>query len=216
MIELHGRQIERALIVDDQQDAREAYQFIVEDMDLQPYPVPGPLDDLPAFIRSIQPNDVVLCDFHLKKRTYAHWDGDRLVAECFKAGVPGVLCTTIANAPIGRDHLRYIPSLLDAGAPEPQQLYQAWEKCVRELDGRFEPNRRPWRTLVRIADLDPEHRRVYVVLPAWNAYQKVRLEMDDLPSEIQELVELDRRFHAQVNTGANDHHQLFFDGWETK
>ena len=75
MIEVHGRQIERALIVDDEQHARDAYEYVVEDMDLQPHQVTGPLDDLAGFIASIEPNDAVLSDFHLRKRTYASWDG---------------------------------------------------------------------------------------------------------------------------------------------
>ena len=168
MIEVHGRQIERALIVDDEQHARDAYEYVVEDMDLQPHQVTGPLDDLAGFIDSIEPNDAVLSDFHLRKRTYARWDGDRLVAACFRARVPSVLCTTIADPPIRRDCLRYIPGLLNTGTPEPAELRRAWEKCVLELDGRFEPRRRGWRTLVRIADVDVDHRCVYVVVPAWD------------------------------------------------
>ena len=216
MIEIQGRQIERALIVDDEKDARDAYEYVIEDMELSPHQVTGPVDDLPEFIGSIKPSDAVLCDFHLKKRTYAKCDGDLLVAACLQAGVPSVLCTTIADAPIRRDCLRYIPGLLNTGTPEPAELRRAWEKCVLELDGRFEPRRRPWRTLVRIADVDLDRRCVYVVVPAWNVHKKVRIDNDNLPLEIQELVEPDRRFHAFVNTGAKSHRELFFDDWETK
>ena len=216
MIEIQGRTIERALIVDDEEDARNAYKYVIEDMKLSPLQITGPVNDLPTFIHSIEPNDAVLCDYHLKKRTYAKWDGDRLVAECFRAGVPSVLCTTIADAPIRRDFLRYIPGLLKTGTPEPAELRGAWEKCVLELDGRFEPRRRAWRTLVRIADVDPDHRCVYVIVPAWNVDRKVPIHNDNLPPEIQTLVEPGRRFHALVNTGAKSHRDLFFDGWETK
>ena len=216
MIELQGRQVERALIVDDDPQARDAYEYLIEDMGLQPYKVPGPLNDLEIFFRSIGPKDAVLCDFHLKKRAYANWDGDRLVAECYRAKIPSVLCTTIADAPVRRNYLRYIPGFVSTGTPEPQVLHQAWEKCALELDGSFEPKRRPWRTLVRIADVDLDHRCVYVVVPAWSTRQKVRIENDDLPQEIQKLIEPDRRFHALVNTGAIDHRELFFDEWETE
>ena len=216
MIEVHGRQIERALIVDDEQHARDAYEYVLEDMDLQPHQVTGPLDDLAGFIDSIKPNDAVLSDFHLRKRTYARWDGDRLVAACFRARVPSVLCTTIADPPIRRDYLRYIPGLLNTGTPEPAELRRAWEKCVLELDGRFEPRRRGWRTLVRIADVDVDHRCVYVVVPAWDVGRKVRIDNDNLPPEIQNLVATDRRFHALVNTGADSHRELFFDDWELR
>lgn len=214
MIEVHGRQISRALIVDDEQNARTAFEYVLEDMNLKPRQVSGPLTDLQAFISSVEPNDAVLCDFHLRRRAYASWDGDRLVAECFRAQIPGVLCTTIADAPIRRDFLRYIPGLLRTGTPEPAELHRAWEECVRELEGRFEPKRRGWRTLVRVADVDPDHRCVYVVVPSWNVRQKVRIDNDNLPKGIQELIEPDRRFHAFVNTGTKSHRELFFDDWE--
>ncbi len=216
MIELHGRQIGRALIVDDEQDARNAYEYVIEDMELRPHQVRGPLDNLPGFIASIKKDDVVLCDFHLKKRAYANWDGDQLVAACFKANIPSVLCTTITDPPLRRDCLRYIPGLLRTGTPQPVELYRAWEKSAGELEGRFEPSRRAWRTLVRIADVDPDHRCVYVVVPAWDVHRKVPIDYDNLPLDVQQLVKPDRRFHALVNTGAKNHRELFFDEWELK
>ena len=214
MITIHDRRIERALIVDDEEDARNAYEYAIEDMELQPQQVTGPLYDLSEFISSIEPNDVVLCDFHLKKHSYATCDGDRLMADCFRAGIPGVLCTTIAEAPIRRDYLRYIPGLLRTGTPQPFELRRAWEMCARELDGRFESARRPWRTLVRVADVDPDHRCFYAVVPSWDVRRKVRIDNDNVPPEVRDLVEPDRRFHAVVNTGAESHHELFFDEWE--
>ena len=216
MIAIHDRYIERALIVDDEEGARDAYEYLIEDMELQPQKVTGPLYDLPKFISSIEPNEVVLCDFHLKKHSYAQCDGDRLMADCFRAGVPGVLCTTIAEAPIRRDYLRYIPGLLRTGTPQPIELRRAWEKCALELDGCFESARRPWRTLVRVADVDLDHRCFYAVVPSWDVRRKVRIDNDNLPPEIQDLVEPDRRFHAVVNTGAESHYDLFFDDWESQ
>ena len=216
MIAIGDREISRALIVDDEQEARDAYEYVIEDMDLYAHKVTEPLYDLPAFVSSIQPTDVVLCDFHLKKHSYAPCDGDRLVAECFRAGFPGVLCTTIAEAPIRRDYLRYIPGLVRTGDPDPAELLRAWERCVLELNGGFEPARRPWRTLVRVADVDPDHHCFYVIVPAWSVRTKIRIDNDNLPAEIRELIEPDRRFHALVNTGVEGHGDLFFDKWEPK
>ena len=213
-MELNGRQIGRAFIVDDERDAREAYEYTVEDMKLEPVKVEGPLDDFSDFLVKIQPTDVVICDFHLRKHSYACWDGDRLVFECFKAKIPSVLCTASADPPIRRDLLRYIPGFLRTGNPEPLDLSRAWAKCAHELKGRFESDRRPWRTLVRIADVDHDHRCVYVVVPAWNVHQKVRIDYDNFPQTVHELIEPDRRFHALVNTGAKSHRELYFDNWE--
>ena len=88
MIAIHDRRIERALIVDDEEDARDAYEYVIEDMELQSIKVTEPLYDLPEFISSIEPNEVVLCDFHLKKHSYAQCDGDQLMADCFPSRGP--------------------------------------------------------------------------------------------------------------------------------
>ena len=78
--------MERVFIVDDERGgARDTYECVIEDMGLQPHQVEGPLNDLLAFIASIEDVDVVLYDFHLRKRAYAKWDSDQLVAACFEA-----------------------------------------------------------------------------------------------------------------------------------
>ncbi len=204
------------MIVDDEPQARQAHTYAIEDMGLKPEPVEGPLENLQKFIHSIKENTVVLSDFHLKKKSYANCNGDQLVAMCFQAKIPSALCTTIEDAPIRRDCLRYIPGLIDVGTPDSSLLRQAWEKCAKELDNHLGPTRRPWRTLVRIDDVDNDHQCIHVVVPAWDVERKVRIDIDNLPLEIQKLIQPDRRFHALVNTGAENYHELFFDAWETR
>ncbi len=213
MIEIRGRTIERVLIVDDE-EARDAYEYTIEDMKLSPQKVTGPLAGIEGFVAGIQSNEAVLCDFHLKKRAYAEWNDDQLVAACIKAGIPSILCTAITEPPIRLDLLRHIPGLLRTETLDPSKIRQAWEKCLLEIDGVFEVARKSWRTLVRIVDLDQDHRCIYAVLPAWDVHRRVKIDMDNIPPDILALAKPDRRFHAQVNTGATDHRELFFDEWE--
>ena len=118
-MQLQNRTISRALIIDDDPDARESYEYAIEELELKPHPVEGPLPDLESFIAGLQASDVLLCDYHLRKRSgYATCDGDRLIAECYKANVPGVLCTTFTDAVLRRDYLRYIPGLIKDSSPE--------------------------------------------------------------------------------------------------
>lgn len=217
MVTIQGRQIERALIVDDEPEARDAYKYVIEDMGIQPYQVIEELrGGLDPFLSVIQSGDVILCDFHLKKRNYAPCNGDEVMAKCFRAKVPGVLCTSIAEPWVRRDCLRYIPGVLRTASPQPDDVRRALERCLREVDGIFEPERRPWRTLVRIDDIDREHRCIYAVVPSWDVRTKVRIGTNTLPKSIRELIEPGRRFHALVNTGAEKPHELFFDSWEAE
>ena len=217
MITIQDRQIERVLIVDDEPRARDAYEYVVEDMDVTPHQVVGGLHDaMNGILPEIQPGDVVLCDFHLKKHDYAPYNGDQVLANCFRADVPGVLCTTDPDPWIRRDCLRYLPGIIKTGDPEPSDVHRALEKCVRELKRDFHPDRRAWRTLVRVSDIDRDQRCFYAVVPAWHVRKKIRIDNDNVPTEIQALIEPDRRFHAVVNTGTRKARDLFFDEWEVE
>ena len=213
---IQDRDVSRALIVDDDPAARGSYEYAIEELDLEPVPIEGPLDDIASFIGTIEDSDVLLCDYHLRKRPYARCNGDELIAECYKAGVPGVLCTTFTDITPRRDRLRYIPGLIKTGSPDPGDLVRAWDRCIGELNGNFEPSRRPWRTLVRIEEVDSDGGFVYVIVPPWDIRRKVRIDMDGLPLAIRQCLEPDRRFHALVNTGAESYEDLFFEDWETQ
>lgn len=216
-MEFHHRNISRAIIIDDDPDARDSYEYAIEDLGIQTHQVTNPFSDIKKFISELGESDVLLCDYHLRKHgTFAPCDGDKLVSECYKARVPGVLCTTFTDTIVRRDYLRFIPGIIRSGNPEPEDLLSAWSRCAREIDGEFEPSRQPWRTLVRVVEADLERQFVYVIVPPWDVRQKVRVDIDSLPVEIRARVEPDRRFHALVNTGAESFEDLYFCEWETE
>ena len=217
MLKIGDRKIKRILIVDDDPEARDSHEYLIEDMDLTPHKVKDIHNgNLQKFFALIEPNDAILCDFHLKKHSYAPCNGDWIVSQCFRRGILGALCTSLDPAPIRRDFLRYIPGLLRKSSPDSDELRHALEKCEEELAGEPRPSRRPWRTLVRVDHVDDERKCVYVVVPAWDIRAKVGIDFDNLPENIRTLAKPDHRFHAQVNTGAMDSADLYFYGWEEK
>ena len=217
-VTISDKKIKRVLIVDDEPAARDGYGYAVEELGLEPLMVPGPVDSTQSFIERAEPSDAVVSDYRLKMHSYASCDGDVLVAECFKAGIPGMLCTTFTDVDvtIRRDCLRYIPALVKTISPDPDTFVDAWNICVGEMNGAFRSSRKAWRTLVRIADLVSEGEYLHVVVPAWNPHQKIRLYYDSVPDQVQKLLKPDARFHAQVNLGAEHDEDLFFDSWETE
>ncbi len=214
---IHDREVGRVLIVDDEPAARDGYAYPVEELGLEAVKVQGPVGTPESFIAGVEHSDVVLCDYRLKKHSYAACDGDVLIAECYKAGIPGALCTTFTDAgiTIRRDCLRYIPALLKTGSLDPDALIEAWQKCLNEMSGIFHPTRKPWRTLVRVEEIDHGRGYFYVVVSSWDAHKKIRIDNDSIPEEILKLLQPKRRFHAQVNTGAESHEDLFFVSWES-
>lgn len=219
MQKILGREIRRAIIVDDDPLARDAYAYAIEELNLEPFKFSGPLDDLNSFIKGLRPaEDVMVCDYHLKRHNYACCNGDALMAECYKEKIPGILCSTFTDvdATIRRDYLKNIPARLETDSPQPEELISAWEKCIREMDGTFHPTRKSWRTLIRVEEKDSKSRVVYVVIPAWDTQKKVRVDYNSLPQKMLRIMRPNYRFHAGVNIGARRYEDLFFDFGELK
>ena len=213
--------IERVSIIDDDQSAREGYEHAVEDLGLQAVPEVGPL--LPTIRELVErlPNgaEAVLCDYRLRIRGgYSTFDGDAIVARCYQRHFPAVLCTRFVDADIDliRGFSRFIPALLRPEELDPDTLWHGFERCIAEFQGDFAPSRKPWRTLVRVEEVESSGSAtwIYVVLPGWNRRQVIRLLSEHLPPQIRKLAQPGRRFHAKVNVGADSHEQIYFDDWE--
>lgn len=54
----------------------------------------------------------------------------------------------------------------------------------------------------------------YVVLPGWYSSDKISLPLDLIPSDLRDKIKLGVRFHAQVNKGAENQEDLYFDNFE--
>lgn len=80
----------------------------------------------------------------------------------------------------------------------------------------MKPSERPWRTLIRVCDVDHADGFFHVILPGWDSRAKVRLDLEEVPDEIRELVEPGKRFHAKVNIGAESKSDLHFEDWESE
>jgi len=211
--------ITRVLIVDDEPGARTGFGFFVEELGLEPIEENGPIEDVGAFIEQFPSKaDALLCDYHLKKRNYANFDGDILAAACFKAQIPSLLCTSFTDIDfvLNKQCLRYIPAILKTVTPEASEIAASFEKCKAEMSGKYHSTRKPWRQLVRVHEVDEDGEYFYVVVPGFDHESKIRLYIDNLPEEIQSLVKPGKRFHAKVNSGAESYESLYFDEWETE
>lgn len=214
-----GREIRRVLIVDDDQQARDAYQYNIEELKLEPVQEVGPIVNMEKFLANAAAKaDAILCDYHLKKRSYATVDGDEIVVRSYKRGLPAVLCTTFTDADntLLRGYRRYIPALLRPDTLTPASIAEGFERCILEFGNRWQPSRKPWRALVRVEEVVKGEEYFYVVIPGWNPKEKIRLSVNDLTDPMRRLLAPGRRFHAQVNLGAENYEELYFDSWESE
>ena len=214
---LQNVQISRVLIVEDNPAAREGYGYSVEELGLEPVAEQGPIENIADFLKGFRSKaDALLCDFHLMTRDYARFNGDVLAAECFKNRIPGLLCTTYTdiNVMLNKSYLRYIPVLLNTNSPAPKTIVASYKRCLDEMAGVYHPTRKPWRTLIRVEEMDEDGKYFYVVVSGWDPSKKMRLYLEHLPEKIRLLIEPGKRLHAQVNVGAESYAELYFDEWE--
>jgi hypothetical protein len=219
-ITIAARSIRRISIIDDQAPVRESYELSVEDLGAESVPEAGPLAPLPNCVESVsRRTDAAICDYNLKVRDYSPFNGAELAAEFYKVHFPAVLCTKWHTASIDemRPYRRFIPSMVDPAKLDPSSIARGIEACIREFGGEYLTVRRPWRTLVRVEDvrrLDQGAIFLYVVVPAWNANEVVRLPSEIIPSDVLRDLGPGSRLHARVNLGANGNEELFFEEWE--
>jgi len=220
---LDGRHIEDVGVIDDSEDGRQTLSEELEDTDydFRPLPFTGPFQNVDELFGALaQRTQAVICDHRLSTRNFAPFTGAEVVSRCYREHFPSVLTTTYSGIGVEiariRLYRRYIPTLLTFSEATPDAIIKGWETCILEFRGHFRPSRKPWRTLVRVADKDDDYKEpiLSVVIPAWNSDEKVSLLLSNVPDDLQPHMTPGARFYARVNIGAERQEDLYFDEFE--
>ncbi|MEN8221598.1 MAG: hypothetical protein ABFS56_35710 [Pseudomonadota bacterium] len=118
-----------------------------------------------------------------------------------------LMLLTINDKPIKR-----VAVVNDTAAAREEMVKQ----CLNEFEKQYAPDRKPWRTLVRIEEInrDSEKPMVYAVIPGWEPDKVVRFPLVIFPEEQRKIVIPGARFFAKVNIGATHHDELYFEDFE--
>jgi hypothetical protein len=214
------RKINKVFVVDDNAYAREAMAECVIDASLKPIIIDESLPSMKVFIQKLiaEPDAAAIFDHHLMPGNYAVFTGAEAVASLYQHRFPALLVTAWSSADIDniRRFRRFIPTLIQSGDAEADTITHGLQQCLQEFDGRYAPERKPWRTLVRVEDISRESKIALVnaVIPAWNPNQVVRFPLDLVDRKYHEIVNTGIRFFAQVNIGAVRQDDLFFEKFE--
>ncbi len=214
-----GQEISKLKIVEDDEKTRDSLAETVEDVDIRPDKIEGPLGSLDSFLcNQANDTDAFIFDHQLKQSGYAEFNGAQAVAELYKRKCPSMLCTAWTNADIDsiRLYRRYIPSLIHSDEIDPDTIARELEICINEFREKYLPSREPIKTLVRIENVDDGQRPeiVYAVIPSWNPKEVIRFPLILVPEDIREKISGGARLLALVNLGAEDHTELFLDSFE--
>jgi hypothetical protein len=221
MLTVADKTVSTVGIVDDDPSARQGFGWTLQDANVDAVEENGPLGQLNEFVtRASRRFDAVLCDHHLKIRNYSTFDGAQLAAALNQAHIPTVLCTRWEDAHLDliRPYRDRVPALIQWEDLDPDAFVDALALTIRELNGEFTSQRRPWRTQVHIADVgvDEQHEFFFVDLPGWISDKVIRLRKVDLGEGLAAQLRVDARWHARVNIGAEDSWELYFRDWEPK
>jgi hypothetical protein len=218
-LNLGSTSIEKVDIVDDKADVRRIVALSVEEAELVPMEEDEPLPPLEKFVHAAAAKaDAAICDYKLNLGTYAEFNGAQAVARFYELKWPALLCTTWGKAEIDamRAFRRRIPVLIHTDDLNPDSIATGFESCIREFNSDFLPSRRPWRTLVRVEEVERNMspKMFFVVLPGWSSSDKIRLPLDLIPNDFRDRIEPGVRFHALVNKGVENQDELYFDEFE--
>ena len=210
--------IENVSIMDDDREVREGYEYTVEDLQLQPIHEPaGPRGSIEEFVAQMRErSQALLCDYRLKHRDYSDFDGDQIVAQCYRVRFPAILSTSYTDWDITlmRRSRRYIPVLIRPRDLNPETIFRGFRTCIDEFHDTFELSREPSRTLVRVAEVERERGYLYVIIPGWSPRDKIRVSFADISSVPPSHLTPGTRLHATVNVGADSASQIYIDDWE--
>lgn len=201
-------------IIDDDEIKRDTFCDEVELVNWKAMPLSGPFSTIPSLIEMVVGRaNVAVCDHHLV-RNYAPFNGAQTVAALYNRKFPAVLVTKYEKAQMDdiRAFRRGIPVLLTPTEADPDTLARAWETCRDEFEGRYNSARKPWRTMIFVDDVSEND--VWALLPGWNSEEIIRFPRSVIPSHMSHKVERGTRLFAQVNKGAEDQSELYFQDFE--
>ena len=206
--------MKKIAIIEDDKLAADTLCIQIENANMAPFLVEGTLPSLDGTVELIQQNsDAAVCDHRLTVHQYATFTGACLVAQLYKQEFPAILVTQHLNGDCDTSIRKYrdkIPVLLPRNQADDSHIVHGIEVCEREFSSEYAPERRPWRTLVRLEHVEQQsgENLAEAVIPGWNPRIPIQFPTSLLPNEINELLQgqlrQEDKFYliANVNIGA--------------
>lgn len=210
---------DRVAVIDDNEDGRDT---IVDDLDALSFkgiPIEGTFgDDLDRLLNEVEDFDpqFVICDLRLSARQFASFDGLQVVKALIARQRPAMLLTTYQDPE--RIYLRaarsHVPVIRGRDGFRIQDVPALHEIVRREIDDQPVASRKRHRVLVNVEAVRPDADEIDVVVPSWRRDHALVLPRSLLGSAVRTVVKPGDTILGQVNIGAADEEELFFDELE--
>lgn len=212
----------KIIVIDDEKDSAETAAWDLEEAGYKPILiVDGSFRNVDELVSKIpQDTSAVVCDQRLRKSGFATFEGSDLIAALYDLKIPAILNTQyfdIDDVPI-RKHRHKIPVLLSKQYDilNEETLGAGIQKCKAEFEGNFSKDRKPYRTIVRVLDIDTNYRDnvVDVVISGWRPDIPVPLPLALIREWIDFEPHIGDLLIAKVNVGAEKAEDLYFTDFE--
>jgi CheY-like chemotaxis protein len=204
--------IKEIAVIDDDKRVREALADSVHDAGFKPIIQENRIGSLKELITQIMATaQFAICDHHLSPGNYANFDGAEAVAKLYSLKFPAILITrwSLADMDKIRPFRRNIPVMIKKGELEKTDIIYGIEQCLNEFKNIYSKERKPWRTLLRVIEVDTEF--ASVIIPSWNPELVIRIPKKQF-SNIRKL-KAGLRIFAETNLGVISSEDLYFDNF---
>jgi hypothetical protein len=213
----NDKPIKRVAVVNDTASAREEMADKIFEAGLEPIILSSRLSSIDKCIATVTSQaDAAILEHHLKSGHYANFMGAEAIARLYRQHFPSLLVTAWADADIDNIRLfrRYIPVLVKTDHADSEIITQGFKQCLNEFENHYSPDRKPWRTLIRIEDIDRVRAMVYALVPGWDPRNIVKFPLSLIAENLQPNLETETHLFAKVNIGAAHHNELYFTEFE--
>lgn len=215
----NNKPINKVAIINDTVAAREEIAENIFEAGLEPILQNSRLTSIDECITTVTIKaEAAIFEHHLKSNNYANFMGAEAVAQLYRQYFPSLLVTAWADADIDNIRLfrQYIPVLIESEYAQSEIIVQGFKQCLNEFENSYSSSRKPWRTIIRIEEIDREYKQamVYALVPAWNPRKIVKFPFSLIPENLHQTLELEPHLFAKVNIGANHHDELYFTEFE--
>lgn len=205
-------------VVDDDADVRNTYSDIIS-LRYKPKALSGPFKTKDELVQATRKDaQGLMCDYQLTTHKFAPCSGAEVVSALYDLQFPAVLVTRFKQSDIDqiRPLRRKIAVILSPKDIDVDDVSRGLEQCRREFKSQFVASRKPWKTLLRVEDVDTlgSARFVKAVIPAWNPDEGIRFPIEMLPADLRGSVQSGTHLSAQVNIGAETANDLFLEAFE--
>lgn len=212
--------IKTVAVVDDGDDTAQTMINVLEDGEFEAYRQ-QPADSLDSLVEEIVENsDAAVCDHRLRYGGFGDLSGADLAARLTRRKHPAILVTQYLDQEADvaiRKFRSDLPVVLRRGqADEPDELRDAFAKCLAEIDKGRKNDRTAQRTLLEVLEISSVNGEQVVdaIVDGFRSDDAVRFPLLLVSEEQRHLVKQGVLLVADTNIRASEKVDLYFENIE--